>query len=211
MRSSVAPIRADGTPRLLRKNGPSEKDALGFREFFEQLARVGKRARLRIRNRKSFRGQLDRGRDQFGPRLSAVLLVRQFEAAHGARHARDAPAVDLIGGRFAGGVQVHVAAMPSSGRCSRKSMNVVRPSANRASRNPPPPMLPAQGYVTASANPTATAASIALPPAFSTATPTSVAMGSCATTMACRACTGWRAARGTATASRRRPARTRTV
>ncbi len=69
-------------------------------------------------------------------------------------------------------------------------MKVVRPSAKRTSMNPPPPMFPAEGCVTASANPTATAASIALPPFFSTATPTSAASGSCATTIACRARTG---------------------
>src|SRR5215469_4709536 len=61
--------------------------------------------------------------------------------------------------------------------------------------NPPPPKLPALGCVTASANPTATAASIALPPRFSTSTPASAASGSCATTIAWRARTGWRALR----------------
>src|SRR5262249_44599980 len=38
--------------------------------------------------------------------------------------------------------------------------------------NPPPPKLPAEGHTTASAKPTATAASTALPPRFSTSTPT---------------------------------------
>jgi len=80
-----------------------------------------------------------------------------------------------------------------SGARSRKSMNAVRPSAKRASRKPPPPRLPAEGCVTASAKPTATAASIALPPASSTATPTSVACASRVATMPCRARTGWRA------------------
>ena len=37
---------------------------------------------------------------------------------------------------------------------------------------PPPPRLPAEGQVTASASPTATAASTALPPFFITSTPT---------------------------------------
>src|SRR5438552_6874898 len=39
--------------------------------------------------------------------------------------------------------------------------------------NPPPPMLPALGWVTASANAVATAASTALPPRASTAAPAS--------------------------------------
>src|SRR5262245_27844271 len=38
--------------------------------------------------------------------------------------------------------------------------------------NPPPPRLPADGHTTANASPTATAASIALPPRFNTSTPT---------------------------------------
>jgi hypothetical protein len=42
--------------------------------------------------------------------------------------------------------------------------------------NPPPPMLPANGYVTAIANAVATAASTALPPRASTAAPRSEAM-----------------------------------
>ena len=41
--------------------------------------------------------------------------------------------------------------------------------------NPPPPILPQHGLVTASAYPTATAASIALPPCFRIATPASAA------------------------------------
>ncbi len=76
------------------------------------------------------------------------------------------------------------------GAVSRKSMKVVRPSARRMSMNPPPPIFPAKGCVTARAKPTATAASTALPPDFKTATPTSVANGSCATTIPLRAYTG---------------------
>ena len=63
-----------------------------------------------------------------------------------------------------------------SGARSRKSMNVARPSAKRISMKPPPPRLPANGCVTAIAKPTATAASTALPPFCSTATPTSAAV-----------------------------------
>src|SRR5580700_303396 len=69
-------------------------------------------------------------------------------------------------------------------------MNVERPSANRTSMNPPPPRFPAEGWVTANAKPTAIAASTALPPACSTATPASVACVSRVTTIAWRACTG---------------------
>src|SRR6185312_11689588 len=52
---------------------------------------------------------------------------------------------------------------------------------------PPPPMFPAVGYVTASANPVATAASTALPPALRISTPASLARRELLTTIACSA------------------------
>src|SRR5438128_2534078 len=61
--------------------------------------------------------------------------------------------------------------------------------------NPPPPILPAAGYVTARANAVATAASTALPPCFKTSTPTSLAGAETETTMPCRASTAFSAAR----------------
>ena len=61
---------------------------------------------------------------------------------------------------------------------------------------PPPPRLPARGSVTASAKPTATAASTALPPRFKISNPTRDAAASCVTTMPCLATTGRAVARG---------------
>src|ERR1035438_1223456 len=90
----------------------------------------------------------------------------------------------------------------ASGARSRKSMKVVRPSAMRSSINPPPPRLPAPGCVTASAKPTATAASTAFPPACRTLSPAAVACGSTVTTMPCRARTGCAAQTGIAAANR---------
>ena len=55
---------------------------------------------------------------------------------------------------------------------------------------PPPPRLPARGRVTASAKPTATAASTALPPRFNMSKPTRDAAASWLTTMPCAATTG---------------------
>src|SRR6187551_2750990 len=49
--------------------------------------------------------------------------------------------------------------------------------------NPPPPILPAAGYVTANANPVAIAASTALPPDASTCAPASLAIALADTTM----------------------------
>src|SRR5437899_2489399 len=57
--------------------------------------------------------------------------------------------------------------------------------------NPPPPMFPATGSTTASANATATAASTALPPRRRISTPTSLASGCPETTIACRPSTGF--------------------
>src|SRR5271157_2886213 len=58
---------------------------------------------------------------------------------------------------------------------------------------PPPPIFPATGCVTASANPTATAASTALPPSRRICTPTSEANGSLEATIPCRPATGVKA------------------
>ena len=98
--------------------------------------------------------------------------------------------------RLAGRVEVHVA----RGRLRRMFAeidDVLRPSARRISMKPPPPMLPALGWVTASASPTAAAASMALPPFFKTCNPVSVACRSRETTIPCRARTGCAAHIGT--------------
>ena len=69
------------------------------------------------------------------------------------------------------------------GAFSLKSNTVELPSGKRITMNPPPPMLPATGCVTASANPVAMAASTALPPARSTAAPARLACGYADTTI----------------------------
>src|ERR1051326_262819 len=69
------------------------------------------------------------------------------------------------------------------------------------SMNPPPPMLPAGGCTTASAKPTATAESIALPPACMISTPTCVANWCTVTTIACCVRTGCTAAQAQGSAS----------
>src|SRR6185436_18803800 len=53
----------------------------------------------------------------------------------------------------------------------------------RVTANPPPPMLPAVGNVTARANAVATAASTAFPPALRTSRPTPEAIASSVTTI----------------------------
>src|SRR2546426_10374784 len=72
----------------------------------------------------------------------------------------------------------------------------VSPFARRIIMKPPPPRLPAEGQVTASASPTATAASIALPPRCMTSTPTREAISLVEATIPCRARAGSRDAPG---------------
>src|SRR5437899_847984 len=67
-------------------------------------------------------------------------------------------------------------------------------------RKPPPPMLPAEGWVTASANAVATAASTALPPSHRTSTPTWEATKFWEATIPLRARAGTPAAAGPAVA-----------
>ena len=71
----------------------------------------------------------------------------------------------------------------AAGARSRWSLATILPSARRITMKPPPPRLPADGYVTASAKPTATAASMALPPAARTSAPTFEATSERDTTM----------------------------
>ena len=69
------------------------------------------------------------------------------------------------------------------GAVSRKSIASGRcPCASREIQNPPPPMLPASGHVTARAKATATAASAALPPCSRISMPTRAAFSSAAAT-----------------------------
>src|ERR1051325_10888317 len=87
-------------------------------------------------------------------------------------------------------VSTYMSRVARVGAVSRKSSAPTVPSCIRVTMNPPPPMLPATGWTTASANATATAASTALPPRRSTSTPTSLARGCDVTTMACSPVTG---------------------
>src|SRR5687768_5800094 len=83
-------------------------------------------------------------------------------------------------------------------------MAVVRPSRRRINMKPPPPRLPAAGYVTASAKATAMAASTAFPPRFKMSTPTSDAILFVEATIPFGARTGSREA-ATATGGRATP------
>src|SRR6185312_9202804 len=78
-----------------------------------------------------------------------------------------------------------------NGAFSRKLRNRLRPFPRWMVMNPPPPILPQHGCTTASAKPTATAASTALPPRLRMSTPTMVARCCALTTMACLAVTGF--------------------
>ncbi len=95
---------------------------------------------------------------------------------------RESPAVPPAG-RF-----LYVSCDAASGAFSRKSTVSGFPS-TRATMKPPPPRLPAPGKTTASANAVATAASTALPPAWSTSSPTREASVASVTTIPCGAVT----------------------
>jgi hypothetical protein len=72
----------------------------------------------------------------------------------------------------------------AAGATSRKSSAYDFPP-RRATRNPPPPTLPAMGKETARAKAVATAASTAFPPLARMSTPTLVAMAFALTTIPC--------------------------
>jgi len=165
------------------------KNAIRFGELRE-AARGPQRIGQPVRQRESLRGQLDRRMHQLRPRPLAVFFVRVLEAAYGAGNARRAIPDQAVLRRLSGAASIYMLRDAASGARSRKSRKVVRPSARRISMKPPPPMLPALGCVTARANPTAMAASTALPPRLSTSSPAEVACFSRETTMPCFARTG---------------------
>src|SRR5690606_16657896 len=77
----------------------------------------------------------------------------------------------------------YVSRVAEAGAVSRYSTQTGFSSGGWIIMNPPPPMLPASGHVTASANATATAASTAFPPRFRISTPTSLAGAETVTTI----------------------------
>ncbi len=70
-------------------------------------------------------------------------------------------------------VSRYILLVAASGAFSRKSMVVTFPSAFIKTMNPPPPIFPAEGRVTAKENAVAIAASTAFPPFFNMAIPVS--------------------------------------
>ena len=113
----------------------------------------------------------DRRRDQFGERefARAVALMRQRKSrdraghADGERRSRAISAGRLRPSRR-GTCRAVVAAGARLAIVDRDSCPSRAP--RWTTMKPPPPILPARGMVTASAKPTATAASTALPPRF---------------------------------------------
>ena len=80
----------------------------------------------------------------------------------------------------------YIASIAAAGAVSRKSsVRTVPETPSLTTANPPPPILPAEGYTTASPKPTATAASTALPPRRKTSTPISAASGASQATAPC--------------------------
>ena len=132
---------------------------------------------------KPFAASIGGRHDDVLPRQLAEALVRERHAAHRARHARRQ--IARRGQRasiFPSAPEVHRRRGLARARSRDSRTSWPRRRAVRTTMNPPPPMLPANGCVTASAKAVATAASTALPPAASTPAPRSDAMSDDETT-----------------------------
>src|SRR5215470_13901336 len=105
----------------------------------------------------------DGGLQQLRPRLGSEFDVRQFEAADIARHGGGAPTGHAVCGQTAIGAEEHVAR--SFGRRTFAEVKEAGSASFEADQDVAAarPFMPE--WVTPSANPTATAASMALPPA----------------------------------------------
>ena len=108
MRSSVAASSGCASVSPTSKNAPFFWKMRFDSGSFASAPRSLERLRERVRDRESL-GQLDRRRQALGPRSLAVLLDRHLKTAHGARHARRAPAFDAVFRQLALGVEIHVA------------------------------------------------------------------------------------------------------
>ena len=89
---------------------PFQKNALRFRKSRKQRRRAPPGIHLRARNGEALFRQRHRGFHQLSPRLSPVLLVRQFESAHRSRHSHRPPAHHAVVRRIPLRIQVHIAA-----------------------------------------------------------------------------------------------------
>ena len=170
--------RADDGHRAVGK-----EDARGRRIFREPRAigrdRLGDVPRSSTNpSRASLHGRLD-------ARLSRAAFPRGGARGPARDRARNARGERALGrGRRAAvpGAARKRSRRAARGAVSRKSTVRTRPFASREIQNPPPPMLPASGHVTARANATATAASAALPPRLRISMPTPAAIPSSAAT-----------------------------
>ena len=164
--------------------------------FFISGQHLAQRPREAVGHEEAVAGQRDRRLHQAAPGQLAVLLPGHVQAGHGAGHAhRQVALVVRARRRSVPSVQEHRRAWLPAGADLAEVVGhrLARRPAGRA-RNPPPPMLPAVGWVTARAKAVATAASTALPPSHRTSAPTCEAMKFCETTMPLRARAGGAAA-----------------
>ena len=136
----------------------------------------GKRIGEIVLDRDAVARQRDRRRDQFGERELCPSRIAHARSASPATVPGTPTASPLIARFLRVGVALRVEKHVRRRR-RRRGLAIVdaRWSSSSCARwismKPPPPRLPARGSVTASANPTATAASTALPPRFKMSTP----------------------------------------
>src|SRR5476649_1120065 len=123
------------------------------------------------REREPLAGEPDgRGHDLRAGQF-AVLFLDRIQSQHGARHARGKIAIQAGVGFTRALASRYISLSAAAGAVSRKLMKVSWPLAKCTVIKPPPPIFPQQGSTTASAYPTATAASMALPPILSISIP----------------------------------------
>ena len=134
------------------------------------------RARGRAEIDEALLGELHRRHHHVLPRQLAEALVRERETADGARHARREIALRWSARCRPCPSRMYIVRVDLQRRLLAvvEGRHACRWRA-RTTMKPPPPMLPALGCVTASANAVATAASTAMPPLARTAAPASQA------------------------------------
>ncbi len=138
---------------------------------------------LRGRHRHALVGQLGGRGHHVGQRQAAQTAVHvQVAGEHAGHGDRSGTAVELLGGGGEGDRHLledrigrPVGSTPSGGVDEEVEQHVGPGPAGRARRNPPPARLVKPGSHTAEANPAATTASKALPPASSMAAAASAA------------------------------------
>ena len=107
-RERVRELRLDEPIAGLVQRAVVQKDPLGLGRVGQALGRLEQLGET-PGQRKTLHRQLHRWRHVFGPLFPPVLVDRDLEAAHRARHARRPPPLDAVLRQLTLGIQIHVA------------------------------------------------------------------------------------------------------